>query len=54
MKKVLLDTNAYVSYLGGDEQVLRLRVADSLQVDVNVSHPAIDDILLSGFRTRYP
>ena len=31
-----------------------LPVADSLRVDVNVSHPAIDDILLSGFRTRYP
>jgi MSHA pilin protein MshD len=29
-------------------------VADSLRVDVNVNHPAIDDILLSGFRTRYP
>ena len=31
-----------------------LPVADSLRVDVNVSHPAINDILLSGFRTRYP
>ncbi|MCP4387301.1 MAG: prepilin-type N-terminal cleavage/methylation domain-containing protein [Gammaproteobacteria bacterium] len=27
---------------------------DSLQVDVRVNHPAIGDILLSGFRTRYP
>lgn len=29
-------------------------MADSLRVDVNVDHPAIGDILLSGFRTRYP
>lgn len=31
-----------------------LPAADSLQVDVRVSHAAINDILLSGFRTRYP
>lgn len=31
-----------------------LPMADSLQVDVSVNHPAIGDILLSGFRTRYP
>jgi MSHA pilin protein MshD len=29
-------------------------VADSLRIDVNVNHPAIGDIQLSGFRTRYP
>jgi len=29
-------------------------MADSLRIDVNVNHPAIGDILLSGFRTRYP
>lgn len=31
-----------------------LPVADSLRVDVNVNHPAIGNIQLSGFRTRYP
>jgi MSHA pilin protein MshD len=31
-----------------------LPAADGLRVDVTVSHPAINDILLSGFRTRYP
>ena len=36
------------SALGG------LPAADSLRVDVNVNHPAIGDILLSGYRTRYP
>ncbi len=29
-------------------------VADALRIDVSVSHPAINNILLSGFRTRYP
>jgi MSHA pilin protein MshD len=28
--------------------------ADALRVDVSVSHAAISNILLSGFRTRYP
>ena len=28
-------------------------VADTLRVDVRVNHPAIGDIELSGFRTRY-
>jgi len=28
--------------------------ADSLQVDIDVAHPAIGNITLSGFRTRYP
>ena len=36
------------SALGG------LPAADALRVDVNVNHPAIGDILLSGYRTRYP
>jgi MSHA pilin protein MshD len=31
-----------------------LPLADSLRVDVNVNHPAIGNIQLSGFRTRYP
>lgn len=31
-----------------------LPAADSLRVDVDVAHPAIGNILLSGFRTRYP
>jgi MSHA pilin protein MshD len=29
-------------------------MADSLRIDVNVNHSGIGDILLSGFRTRYP
>jgi len=31
-----------------------IAAADSLRVDVTVSHPAIDDIVISGYRTRYP
>jgi len=31
-----------------------LPVADSLRVDVDVNHPAIGNIQLSGFRARYP
>ena len=36
------------SALGG------IPAADSLRIDVNVNHPATGDILLSGYRTRYP
>ena len=31
-----------------------IAAADALRIDVSVSHPAISNILLSGFRTRYP
>ena len=31
-----------------------IAAADSLRVDVDVGHPAIANIMLSGYRTRYP
>ena len=36
------------SALGG------IAAVDSLRVDVNVNHPLVGNIMLTGFRTRYP
>jgi len=51
VKKILLDTNAYISYLGGDEKVLDfLASADVVYISVFVAGE-----LYAGFRggTRY-
>ena len=39
--------------VGSVELDSAIPLADTLRVDVRVAHPAIDDIVLSGFRTRY-
>ncbi|MEE8366261.1 MAG: prepilin-type N-terminal cleavage/methylation domain-containing protein [Gammaproteobacteria bacterium] len=39
--------------VGGDS-LNAIPVIDSLRIDISVSHAAIDPIVLSGYRTRYP
>lgn len=39
--------------VGGDS-LNAIPVIDSLRIDISVNHPAIDPIVLSGYRTRYP
>jgi len=38
----------------GDDALNTIPAGAAMRVDVTVTHPAIADILLSGYRTRYP
>ena len=43
-----------VSVVVAGDPLNTVPAGSALRVDVTVSHPAIADILLSGYRTRYP